>query len=194
MILHSVLDYAHALAGRALEPGGIAIDATVGNGHDTAFLAREVGSDGKVIGFDIQSEALDRTEERIDAEAPEVDVQLHHTGHEDMANTVPEPFHGEIAAVMFNLGYLPGGNHSLTTEPETTVDALEAALDLLCVGGIVTVVQYTGHRGGAEEAEAVRNWASTLSQDSFQVLSYHFLNHRNEPPRLLAVEKTSGFR
>lgn len=191
MILHSVLEYAHVLAGRALSPGSIAVDATVGNGHDTVFLAQEVGEQGTVIGFDIQADALDRTKERVQEHVPEAEVRLLHTGHENMAAQIRETFHGKIAAVMFNLGYLPGGDHSLTTQPTTTLEALENATRLLQPRGLITVVQYVGHEGGAEEAAAVTDWASGLPQDTFQVLSYQFANHRNDPPRLLAIERAA---
>lgn len=191
MIIHPVLDYAHVLAARALEAGSVAIDATVGNGHDTVFLAQTVGPQGTVIGFDLQADALDRAEERLTEHAPEAEVHLLHAGHEDMGASVPEDAQGEIAAVMFNLGYLPGGDHSLTTQPDTTLQALVDATHLLHIGGVITVVQYTGHEGGPEEAEAVTEWASTLPQDTFQVLSYQFVNHRNDPPQLLAIEKRS---
>lgn len=189
MVTHSVLDYAHVLAGRALELGGVAVDATVGNGHDTVFLAQTVGPQGTIFGFDIQTDALDRTRERLEEHALETEVHLLHAGHETMLRHLPEGLQGEIGAVMFNLGYLPGGDHSLTTQPETTQCALEAATRVLRPGGVVTVVQYTGHEGGTEEADAVTEWAAALPQDTFQVLFYQFLNHRNDPPRLLAIEK-----
>lgn len=191
MVVHSVLDYAHVLAARALDPGGMAIDATVGNGHDTVFLAEEVGRQGTVVGFDVQAKALERTEQRIEEQSLEAEIHLLRAGHEDMGAHVPERARGEVSAVMFNLGYLPGGDHSLTTQPETTRTALEAAIAYLKPGGVITVVQYTGHEGGAKEAKAVSEWASGLSQDMFQVLAYQFLNHRNDPPRLLAIEKRS---
>lgn len=191
MVIHAVLDYAHVLAGRALERGGVAVDATVGNGHDTVFLAQTVGPQGRIFGFDVQAEALDRTQERLEEHTFETEVHLLHAGHEDMLLHLPEPLHREVGAIMFNLGYLPGGDHTLTTQPETTRNALEVATRVLKPGGVVTVVQYTGHEGGTREAEAVTEWATSLPQDTFEVLFYQFLNHRNDPPRLLAIEKHS---
>lgn len=189
MVIPSILDFAHDVASRALEPGSLAIDATVGNGHDTLFLALEVGAQGTVMGFDVQAEAIDRTEKRIAEHEVSAEVQLLHAGHEAMTSHLPRDLQGKVAAVMFNLGYLPGGDHALTTQPKTTLQALEGATDLLRPGGVITVVQYTGHEGGAKEAKAVTSWASALPQDSFQTLSYRFLNQSNNPPRLLAIEK-----
>lgn len=191
MPIPSILDAAHDLAARGLEPGGIAIDATVGNGHDTLFLVQEVGQGGQVVGFDVQTEALQATREHVRAEAPAaVDrLRLVHDGHEQMTSHVEEETRGRVGAVMFNLGYLPGSDHAVTTEAETTLDALRAAVDLLRVGGIITIVAYPGHEGGRVETEAVSEWAAALPQDAYRVLSYRFVNQVNDPPRLFAVEK-----
>jgi hypothetical protein len=96
---------------------------------------------------------------------------------------------GKLGVIMFNLGYLPGSDHSITTEPKSTLDALREGVTLLRPGGLITVVAYPGHEGGATETEAVSDWSSALPQDSFRVLSYRFVNQRNDPPRLFAVEK-----
>jgi hypothetical protein len=106
-----------------------------------------------------------------------------------MNQHVPASAKGRVGAIMFNLGYLPGGDKALTTEPETTLAALEHAVHYLRPGGVITVVQYVGHEGGAAEAEAVDAWAADLNQARFQALSYRFVNQRNAPPRLLAVER-----
>jgi len=53
----SVLTMAHRLAAERIQPGDAVIDATVGNGVDTAFLAKAVGPKGVVYGFDIQQAA-----------------------------------------------------------------------------------------------------------------------------------------
>lgn len=191
MAIPSVLDFAHTLAARSLNPGDLAVDATVGNGHDTLFLVQTVGAQGRVVGFDVQAEALEKTRERVQDEAPESTLRLVQAGHETMPNHLDDSDYGEVGAVMFNLGYLPGGDHSLTTEPETTRKALTISTELLRTGGVITVVAYTGHEGGASEAQTVRDWMATLPQDAFHALSYRFVNQRNDPPRLFAVEKRS---
>lgn len=194
MAIPSILECAHLLAARGVEPGGLAIDATVGNGHDTLFLVQEVGPDGRVVGFDIQAKALDSTRERVHSEAPEASERLHlvHAGHESMANHLDKSVCGTVSVVMFNLGYLPGGDHSITTEPETTRSALATSAEMLRPGGVITIVAYPGHEGGAAETEAVLQWASSLSQDGFRSLSYRFVNRTDDAPRLFAVEKREG--
>lgn len=189
MPVHSVLDYAHVLATRALEPGDVAVDATVGNGHDTLVLARAVGADGRVFGFDVQAAAIEETRARLASESVEKQVDLFQHGHEEMARVLPEACVGSVGAVTFNLGYLPGSASELTTTPETTLPALDAAVRLLRPGGVVTVVVYTGHEGGSKEAEAVDAWAADCPQDRFHALSYRFVNQQNDPPRLVVVEK-----
>ena len=166
----SLVQQAHAALSEILTDNDIAIDATVGNGHDTLFLAREVGQGGTVYGFDIQEAALDTTYRRLQAEGLEGRVSLYHAGHEAMAVVLPASVRGRVKAVMFNLGYLPGGDKQRTTGITTTIAALEQALSLLTPGGAISVLAYTGHPGGREEADAVKAWARTLSPDYCQVV------------------------
>jgi hypothetical protein len=109
--------------------------------------------------------------------------------HEKMESLIPGTMHGQIAAIMFNLGYLPGGERSLITRTDTTIEALNAALRLLRSGGILTIVVYPGHPGGDEESVAIQAWAAQLQMSSYQVTSYQFLNATTEPPYLIAIYK-----
>lgn len=187
--MQSILDFAHELATGALEPGDVAVDATVGNGHDTVALARAVGAEGRVYGFDVQEEAIANTRTRVSEHGLSDIVDLFQVGHEEMHEYVRDGLHGSVGAVTFNLGYLPGSASDLTTSPDTTLAALDAATAMIRPGGVVTVVLYTGHEGGPAEAAAVDTWAADLPQAHFRVLSYQFVNQQNDPPRLVAVEK-----
>ena len=178
-------ELAHDLMRRTLKPGDWAVDATVGNGHDTQFLADLVGPTGHVIGFDVQDAALAAADQLVGG-LPQ--VTLVHAGHEKLANHLPAEAQGRLAAVMFNLGYLPGASHDVTTKAETTLAGLEQALANLSVGGLVTLVLYPGHPGGAEEADAVRSFAEDLPDD-FAVAHYARLNARRPAPELLAIER-----
>lgn len=191
MILAPVLEFARQTIRAAVTQGGAAVDATVGNGHDTTFLARTVGSGGHVLGIDIQAEALDRARERLQHAGVSERVTLLQAGHERLAALVKERGNVPVQGVMFNLGYLPGGDKTVVTRPATTVQALQGACDVLAPGGVVTIVLYTGHPGGQEEAEAVEAWTAALDQRAFHVLSYRYVNQRNAPPRLLVIEKRS---
>lgn len=194
MPIPSILNAAHSFAAQGLEPGGLAIDATVGNGHDTLFLVREVGAGGSVLGFDVQADALRAARQHVHSEAPRAAdrLRLVHDGHEALRAHLDEAAVGTVGAVSFNLGYLPGGDHSITTQPNTTLDALDASLTVLRPGGRITVVAYPGHDGGRAEMEAVADWASTLPQDRAEALSYRFVNQANDPPRLYVIEKRTA--
>jgi predicted methyltransferase len=189
----SVLSFAQKLATERIRLGDYVIDATVGGGNDTLFLARSVGDKGCVYGFDIQPEALEQASQKLTAELgterATVLVQLMLRNHAEMEAAIPEFRHGQAAVVMFNLGYLPSGDHSVITLVDTTLLALEASLRLLRPGGIVTIVVYPGHSGGDAEADAVMKWAACLSQTEYQALIYRFANQRETAPYLIAIEK-----
>lgn len=189
MTLEPVLDAAKRTVARALTLGAIAVDATVGNGYDTCFLAEHVGEEGRVYGFDVQAQALDRTRERLATADLLERVTLIKAGHEAMDTYLPSDAEGRVAAVMFNLGYLPGSDKTCITRPDTTVAALDLSVRFLRPGGVLSVVLYTGHDGGADEAEAVTAWARALDPSAFRAIRYRFINQPNDPPQLLAVER-----
>ncbi len=181
---------AHQIVAAVLQPGEVAIDATVGNGHDTLFLARQVGAEGHVYGFDVQEEALIRTQRRLKVAMLDRRVTLFQQSHDQMAEAIPPACHGRLGAIMFNLGYLPGGtDRTCITRPKTTLPALDVALQLLRPAGVLTVVAYPGHPGGNEEAEAVRKWAETLDPEDFVAVRYAFCNRRRPAPELVVVYK-----
>lgn len=187
--LPSVLQQAKWYLRERVTAGGVAIDATVGNGHDTLFLAELVEETGRVYGFDIQKSALDAADRRLTDTGLRSRVTLLHAGHERLAEVLPEEEKGRIQGVTFNLGYLPGGEKSIVTKSDTTIRALSAAWEWLVPGGIITAVLYNGHPGGQEEQDEVLTWAKTLEQRAAQVLWYQFLNQRNHPPTLLVISK-----
>lgn len=186
----NVSQLAHFFVATVLQPGEAAIDATVGNGYDTVFLARQVGDTGRVFGFEVQLEALEKARKRLRMAGLEARVTLFGESHAHMATALAKVWHGRISVVMFNLGYLPGGHdRSCITRPETTLPALNAAVQLLRPGGLITVVAYPGHPGGAEEAESVRAWAATLDATHYAASTYRCCNCRKPPPELTLVWK-----
>ncbi|HEY0635094.1 MAG TPA: class I SAM-dependent methyltransferase [Gammaproteobacteria bacterium] len=149
--------------------GDIVIDATLGNGHDTLFLAQRIGERGHLYGFDIQPAALAATQQRLAQHHLLARATLLPTGHETMAAQIPAHHHSRIKAVMFNLGYLPGNDHTLRTHSTTTLQALETARALLVPDGLIVIVAYTGHNHGRAETEAVKAWARGLEGKGFAV-------------------------
>lgn len=185
MLLQSALQFAHCLIRQHVRPGDTVIDGTAGNGHDTCLLAECVGEGGCVWAFDIQPQALAATAARLAERGLSQQVRLIHAGHERLAEWVTQP----ARLAVFNFGYLPGSDKSITTQSETSVAALNAALAQLADGGLLLAVVYSGHEAGKAEARAIGEWVQSLPQAQFQVLHYQFTNQRNVPPFLLAVEK-----
>jgi len=181
-VLPPVLSQARQWVERALSPGDLAVDATVGNGRDTAFLADRVGPTGLVIGFDVQQSALDAASTRLGDLGLADRVRLVRSGHERLAEVVAESAPDRRPrAVMFNLGYRPGGDRAIITRPETTLPALGAALDLTLPGGVLVVVCYPGHEGGADETEAVLEWARDIPTKRAAVVVHQIWNARRAP-------------
>ncbi len=189
MKLERVLQYARTLLKSAVGDGDIAVDATAGNGHDTLFLAELVGDDGFVYAFDVQKQAVDATLHRLLDNALEHRALVLKDGHENVAKYVDKPVSGAI----FNLGYLPGSDHEVITRPNTTIQSLESLLKLLKVGGIIVLVIYHGHEGGKEERDEVIRFVSGLPQKYVHVLRYEFLNQKNDPPFVIALEKVKEY-
>ena len=169
----------------ALFPGARAVDATMGNGRDTLWLCQRVGPEGHVYAFDIQPEAVERTCSRLRDENLLERATLFCRGHQHMAELVLEP----VDAVMFNLGWLPGAVHAVTTQADTTLQAVEAALSILKPQGLMTICVYPGHEEGAKELMALKEWASRLDSRRYDALLNCYMNQPNDPPQLIAVKK-----
>ena len=172
-----------------IPPGALAVDATAGNGNDTLFLARCVGETGTVFAFDLQRVAIDRTTTRLHEAGLLARVRLHAENHRDMAQHIDGQAHGHIRAVMFNLGYLPDGDRNITTRGGDTLAALQAALDLMCREGLLSVVCYRGHPGGEEEAGEVENWSRELPGADYEVLEIRTHNRLRAAPFALIIRK-----
>jgi predicted methyltransferase len=182
----SLIAIAHEVVAAVVNPGDVVVDATVGNGHDTLFLANCVGGDGRVIGFDLQRDAIESARTRMsEAGVCEDNYELHVLGHELMAAYVPMG----VAAVMFNLGYLPGGDKGVITQVATTLDALDAALACLRSGGELSVMCYPGHPGGDTEAEAVVKWLDGVLLKTCESTCYQRIGASETTPFLLVVKK-----
>jgi len=186
-IIKNSLHQSHDIVKKAVSYGDIVIDATMGNGNDTLFLAGLVGPTGKVYSFDIQEKAILNTKEKLSSNDLLNRVELINDGHQNMDLYVKEP----VKAVMFNLGYLPGGDHSICTKGETTIAAVKKAMQLLCLNGIISIVIYYGGDSGFDEKESVLKFIETIDPKSFTVMKTEFVNQINNPPILVCIEKTS---
>jgi predicted methyltransferase len=185
MSLQRVLPFTKSLLEQAVRHGDAVIDATAGNGHDTLFLAELTGAEGKVYAFDIQEQAIAETRQRVAAYSH---VELIHDSHSNIDRHVNEP----VSAAVFNLGYLPKGDHSIITIADSTLSAMAQCLERLKPNGLLLAVIYSGHVGGSEERDAVIAFAQSLPQTQFDVLQYGFINQQHSPPFLLAIEKKAA--
>lgn len=185
-LLRGPVPLSHLVISRFLREGDPAVDATCGNGHDTLLLAQLVGETGRVWAFDIQEQAIKQTTCRLTEAGLLERVVLLHEGHETMAEQV----RGGLAVVMFNLGYLPGGDQTIITQPETTLAAFGQALGLLRPGGILAVTIYPGHDGGASERRTVDGWAAGLAPQAFHTWRMGQLNVPSDAPYFVLVQKT----
>ena len=160
-----------------LKEGDTAVDFTMGNGHDTEFLSKTVGESGRVYAFDIQEQALASTAENLrNAGCPD-NYTLILDSHHKVRQYVDTP----IKAGMFNLGYLPGGDKSITTMRETTMPAIEAAISLLDRDGIINVAVYPGHAEGDAEGKMICEYLSTLPRYKICATRVNILNSPTSP-------------
>lgn len=185
IIPDSTLKITHEYIKKAVSAGNTVIDATMGNGHDTLFLANLVGEKGKVFAFDIQKQAVVNTSDLLEKEGVSERAVLINDGHHNIEKYVDMP----VNAVMFNLGYLPGGDHSIATKFETTAKAIEQSMNLLSPGGLISIGVYYGGDSGFEEKNALMEWIKTINYKEYTVLVLDYVNRPNCPPIAVMIEK-----
>lgn len=188
-LFRSHIDYAHQVWKQHLSQGDWAIDATCGNGKDTLFLAELLAPlSGGLIALDIQESAIMNTKALLEKQlspAHQATVHLYHQSHE----TFPEIAHDkQIKIIIYNLGYLPRGNKSLTTLTSTTLVSVKNALSLLISQGLLSITCYPGHLEGAREEEALLEWSRHLDPKLYSVCHLRWQN-RKESPSLLMIQK-----
>ncbi|WP_321365606.1 class I SAM-dependent methyltransferase [uncultured Desulfuromusa sp.] len=193
-----IVDWGHELLSEVVHMGDLVVDLTAGTGQDTLALYKMVGATGQVVAFDIQSQALSATANRLLVAGAQVRLQqrdiyplqsqpgvdLLKMSHEDISTVLTAAPKGIIA----NLGYLPGGEKELITRPESTVLALRQSCSLLAPGGRLALTVYPGHPGGAEEGAAVNKFFAELDDSRFHVLQMKVCN-RLQAPYLFILEK-----
>ncbi|MFY4774489.1 class I SAM-dependent methyltransferase [Metabacillus sp. RGM 3146] len=189
MKLDGILPFCRKLLSLAVSEGDIAVDATAGKGNDTLFLAKLIGDNGHVYSFDIQKEAIDATREKLVLNKLDHKVTLIQTGHENAAEVIQKAHAGRVAAAVFNLGYLPGSDKSVVTKPNTTIQAIRELFRLMKPAGMIVLVVYHGHTEGQAEKEELLSYVQELDQTKAHVMQYGFINQKNNPPFIIAIEK-----
>lgn len=183
MKLKGILPFSKYLIDQFVEEGELVVDATCGNGNDALYLAQAVGPTGHVYAFDIQEAAIQQSQ----IKTKDYDnVSFHHLGHHLADTVLPD---AELSLAIFNLGYLPKGDKSIVTLPETTIQAVTLLFERLKKGGLIILVIYPGHAEGQIEKEAVLSFLESIDQQKAHILKYEFINQANQPPFICAIEK-----
>ena len=168
-----------------LKEGDVAVDFTMGNGHDTEFLSKTVGPNGHVYAFDVQKQALESTAVHlVEAGCPE-NYTLILDSHHKVKDYVKTP----IKAGLFNLGYLPGSDKSVTTMRETTLPAIQAAIELMDRDAIILVAVYPGHAEGEAEGKMICEYCASLSRFKVCATRINILNSPTSPFFILIENK-----
>ncbi|MHC1722861.1 MAG: class I SAM-dependent methyltransferase [Aminipila sp.] len=186
-LITKITDLAMKITLEYIEAGDCVIDATAGNGHDTLILAEAVGNNGRVIAFDIQKNALENTEKLLKENGLIERVKLVNDSHENIMNYVQEE--NRPSAIIFNFGYLPTGDKSITTKGNSSVSAINAASKLIKLGGIITLVLYSGHEEGRIEKKMILDMLGGLSSTEYHVAYTSMINQSNNPPEIIWITK-----
>jgi len=174
---------AQILLSRYITKGDIVIDATAGNGHDTLFLAQQVGETGHVFALDIQARAIENTKQLLQQHDLTGQLSIFHSGHENLSQLIPLDSQHLISVIMFNLGYLPRSDKTRITQTKTTLLALQQSLSMLKPDGVISIMLYPGHKDGDKETEAVINWAENETEVSM-------IQHiKTKGPQFLLLQK-----
>ncbi|MCR5034372.1 MAG: 50S ribosomal protein L11 methyltransferase [Clostridia bacterium] len=189
-IIRQTTEFAMHIVRAYVKPGDTVVDATCGNGHDTLALA-EMGPE-KLYAFDVQEAAVRATTELLEANGygksiTESRIIVRQLAHEDMADCIDEP----VKVVVFNLGYLPGGDKACTTRTETTLAAVQDAMELLRPDGLICITMYSGHAEGKQEKKALLELAEGLDAGKWHTAYISMPNQKHDPPEILLITRKS---
>lgn len=176
---YQITEWCHEIIKSQVQREGIYIDATMGNGYDTAFFCELAGEKGKVYAFDIQELAAERTGMLLEQRGLTAKAQLILDSHANMEQYIGKE---KADCICFNFGYLPGGNHAMATKPDTSVRAIRTGLDILKEGGLMSLCIYSGGDTGFEERDAILEELRRLDSRRYLVIVNSYYNRGNHPP------------
>ncbi|MFM7774107.1 MAG: class I SAM-dependent methyltransferase [Candidatus Kapaibacterium sp.] len=177
----NAVEFCHEVLRRHLRSDARVVDATAGNGHDTVFLLDLLDHRGRVLAVDIQSQAVTNTRERVVSHPKASQAEVVHVSHERLDAVLLQHGWSHIDGAVMNCGYLPGGDKNVRTAVPSTVAAMRTLVSHLALGGVVCVVCYTGHEGGPEERDAVRDVCASLPKDGYRCAYFTNPGRRNAP-------------
>lgn len=154
---------------------------TAGNGNDSKFILDK--KNPKILyAFDIQKLSQERCQKLI---GQRENFKFILDDHKNIEKYIEE----KIDLFIYNLGFLPRGNKSITTNYKSVIKSLESALSLLNKNGLILITFYPGHEAGKNEALYVGDFLKNLDQKKFQLIKYEFFNQINNPPFLISIRK-----
>lgn len=186
MDIWKITDWCRHFLSLHIKPGDLCIDATMGNGHDTLFLSQLTGSVGRVLAFDIQETALQSTKKRLETFHAPDNVSLFLESHTHMANYAAKE---SVSCIVFNFGYLPSGDHAISTKKETSIQAIEVGLQLLKKNGLMSLCIYSGGDSGFDERDALLDYLKKLDSKKYLVILSSYYNRPNNPPIPVLIQK-----
>ncbi len=156
----------------------VVVDATIGNGNDTLLLANLASF---VYGFDIQKDALNNTKKLLDSNNIS-NYKLIKDSHLNLYNYL-----SDFKGVVFNLGYLPKGDKTVTTKEEVTIETLRLIANKITANSFIIMTVYVGHKEGIKESVSIKEFLKRLDE------SFNVLVHSNESsplsPYVVIIEK-----
>lgn len=182
MLFNNPADICDFYINQILKNGDCAVDATAGNGHDTLKLSDVVGEEGKVYAFDIQQSAIDSAKSQNFRYNNTEFILASHSDIDKYVSAAPK-------LIIFNLGYLPGGDHSMCTKSDTTIEAISKSMELIAPEGVVIVVIYSGGDTGFEERENVIEFIKYINHKKYNALFFDYINRPKNPPSVCVIQK-----
>lgn len=184
----NALGLSHKFISEHVKKGDFCIDGTAGKGRDTLFLSRLVGEEGKVIALDIQPQAVEFTKTLL-CENNITWAEVYLSCHSKLSSFAEKE---SVDAIMFNFGWLPGGDHNIFSRADSSIPALKSALELLKPGGKMSLCLYYGKENGTDEKDRILTFVKELDQKEFSVLLTDFINRKGEPPIAVLITKEPG--
>lgn len=187
--INNAVQFQHLLWDRIMKQAKIVVDATCGNGHDLLYLVERAKPNCHVYGIDIQERAIQASQSLLEQKKIDSNITitfLHNSHDKAFAEDIQE---NSIDLIIFNLGYLPGGNHTIVTKPYNTMQALQLAMPKLVKDGVITIVAYPGTLEGYEEMKQLEYYLSSLNQKLYNVCHWKPINQVNNPPQLYIIQK-----
>lgn len=182
LIPSNIIDLTERLLISSSKKVEIALDLTLGNGNDAHRILKHF-PDARLLGFDIQEIAIENSRKKL-SEFESNRYKLICDCHSNL-----DQYTEKADLVIYNLGYMPGGNKSIISQAKTTLESLEKASKILSLNGLIIMVFYLGHKGGIEEYKICKEYLSGLNQKEFTVLESYNINQVNNPPRLICIER-----